>query len=83
MPPKRPRELGGYVPVSTGRQGAQGLVSMVIPFVREIECAGATSLRDIAKALNARGITSPHGSPWHATVGAQLLARSSSEGRKR
>ena len=39
----------------------------VIPMVREIQRAGATSLRDIATALNARGITSPRGGPWHPT----------------
>jgi DNA invertase Pin-like site-specific DNA recombinase len=47
----------------------------VIPVVREIQRAGATSLRDIATALNARGITSPRGGPWHATSVRNLLAR--------
>jgi DNA invertase Pin-like site-specific DNA recombinase len=49
----------------------------VMPVVREIQRAGATSLRDIATALNARGITSPRGGPWHATSVRNLLARSS------
>ena len=47
----------------------------VIPVVREIQRAGAMSLRDMATALNARGITSPRGGPWHATSVRNLLAR--------
>jgi DNA invertase Pin-like site-specific DNA recombinase len=41
----------------------------VLPMVRAIQRAGATSLRDIANALNARGITSPRGGPWQARIG--------------
>ena len=59
------------VKVLADRQAAN-----VIPVLREIQRAGdATSLRDIATALNARGITSPRGGSWHATSVRNLLAR--------
>jgi DNA invertase Pin-like site-specific DNA recombinase len=47
----------------------------VIPLIREIKKAGATSLRQIADALNARGISSPRGGEWHATSVRNMLAR--------
>jgi len=47
----------------------------VLPVVREIRRAGATSLRQIADALNARGITTPRGGRWHASSVRNVLAR--------
>ena len=47
----------------------------VLPLIREIRKAGATSLRQIADALNARGISSPRGGDWHATSVRNMLAR--------
>jgi Recombinase len=35
--------------------------------MRQIQRSGATSLRQIAEALNARGISAPRGGQWHAT----------------
>jgi DNA invertase Pin-like site-specific DNA recombinase len=39
----------------------------VIPVIHEVRRAGATTLREIAQALNARGISTPRGGQWHAT----------------
>ena len=47
----------------------------VLPLIREIRKAGATSLRQIADALNARGISSPRGGDWHATSVRNMMAR--------
>jgi len=47
----------------------------VLPFIREAQRAGATSLRDIADALNARGIPAPRGGRWHAMSVKNALAR--------
>jgi Recombinase len=37
--------------------------------------AGATSLHQIAEALNARGITTPRGGKWYAKSVSNVLAR--------
>lgn len=47
----------------------------VLPIIREIKRTGLTSLRQIADALNKRGITSPRGGQWHATAVRNTLAR--------
>jgi hypothetical protein len=39
----------------------------VLPVIREIRRAGATSLHQIADALNTRGITTPRGGRWYAS----------------
>jgi hypothetical protein len=39
----------------------------VVPIIRQIQRSGATSLRQVAEALNARGISAPCGGQWHAT----------------
>ena len=47
----------------------------VLPVIREIQRTGATSLRQIADALNARGINMPRGGQWYAKSESNLLAR--------
>ena len=47
----------------------------VIPIMRQIQRSGATSLRQIAEALNARGINAPRGGHWHATSVRNVMAR--------
>ena len=47
-----------------------------LPVIREIRRAGATSLHQIADALNARGITTPRGGQWYASSVKNALARS-------
>jgi Recombinase len=47
----------------------------VIPIMRQIQPSGATSLRQIAEALNARGISAPRGGLWHATSVRNAMAR--------
>jgi DNA invertase Pin-like site-specific DNA recombinase len=43
----------------------------VLPIIREIQRAGATSLRAIAEALDARGVATARGGKWQAmTVSA-------------
>lgn len=43
--------------------------------VHEVRAGGARTLREIAAGLNARGVTTPSGGPWHATSVSRLLAR--------
>src|SRR4051812_7770328 len=47
----------------------------VLPIVREIQASGLTTLRDIAGALNARGIRTARGGAWHSSTVRNLLMR--------
>jgi DNA invertase Pin-like site-specific DNA recombinase len=47
----------------------------VLPIIREAQKAGATTLRQIAEALNARGVTTARGGQWHATSVSNVLNR--------
>jgi DNA invertase Pin-like site-specific DNA recombinase len=47
----------------------------VLPIIREAQKAGATTLREIAQALNARGIATARGGQWHATSVKNVLER--------
>jgi DNA invertase Pin-like site-specific DNA recombinase len=49
----------------------------VLPIIREIQRTGATSLHQIADALNKRGVSTPRSGRWHAKSVANLLARAS------
>lgn len=50
----------------------------VMPIIREIQKAGASTLREIAAALNARGITTPRGGLWYPTSVKNTLDRKKS-----
>jgi hypothetical protein len=45
------------------------------PIIREAQKAGARTLREIAEALNARGIPTARGGQWYAQSVANVLAR--------
>jgi DNA invertase Pin-like site-specific DNA recombinase len=47
----------------------------VLPVIREAQKAGATTLRAIADALNARGIPTPRGGVWYAMSVKNVLDR--------
>jgi hypothetical protein len=47
----------------------------VLPIIRQIRKAGATTLREIAEALNARGVQTARGGQWYATTVSNVLAR--------
>jgi DNA invertase Pin-like site-specific DNA recombinase len=47
----------------------------VLPVIRDIQRAGATTLRDISSALNARGIATARGGRWYATTVSNLFGR--------
>lgn len=47
----------------------------VLPVIREIQRAGVASLRDVAEALNARGVATARGGQWHAATVRNVLAR--------
>jgi hypothetical protein len=47
----------------------------VLPIIREAQKAGAATLREIAAALNARGVATARGGQWHAKSVANVLDR--------
>ena len=47
----------------------------VLPIIKEAQNAGATSLRAVAEALNARGISTARGGSWHAMSVKNVLDR--------
>jgi hypothetical protein len=57
------------------RARAAAKAADLAPLVKELQAAGVTSLRGIARALNQRGIQQPRGHGWQATQVRRLLAR--------
>jgi len=55
---------------------AERFAANVLPIIREAQKAGATTLREIAAALNARGIATARGGQWHAKSVSNILERS-------
>lgn len=54
---------------------ADAFAAEVEPVIRQARAAGATSLRGIATALNARGIATPRGGKWAPQAVANVLGR--------
>lgn len=48
----------------------------ILPIIRAVQKAGATTLREIAEALNARGVQTARGGLWHAMTVKNLMDRS-------
>jgi hypothetical protein len=57
------------------RAEADSVADAVAPAIREARAAGAKSLRQIAAALNARGIATARGKKWEAVTVANVLRR--------
>jgi DNA invertase Pin-like site-specific DNA recombinase len=54
---------------------AERYAANVLPIIREAQKAGARTLREIAAALNARGIATARGGQWYAQSVANILER--------
>ncbi|MHC2276935.1 DNA invertase Pin-like site-specific DNA recombinase [Bradyrhizobium diazoefficiens] len=54
---------------------AERFAANVLPIIREAQKAGANTLRQIADALNARGIPTARGGQWYAQSVANILER--------
>jgi DNA invertase Pin-like site-specific DNA recombinase len=57
------------------KSNADRYAENVRPIIREAQKAGAATLREIAEALNARGIATARGGQWHATSVKNVLER--------
>ena len=58
------------------KSNADKHAASVVPIIRAAQKAGATTLREIADALNARGVHTARGGKWHATSVKNVLDRS-------
>jgi len=57
------------------KAGADTFAVTVAPVIREAQAAGAKTLREIAAALNARGVGTARGGRWEAQTVANVLRR--------
>lgn len=57
------------------KAGADTFAALVTPAVQEAKAAGATTLRQLADALNNRGIATARGGRWEAQTVANVLKR--------
>lgn len=55
--------------------GADKFASNVIPVIRQLQATGCSSLREIANALNSRGIRTRRGSFWTAAAVNRVIHR--------
>jgi DNA invertase Pin-like site-specific DNA recombinase len=67
--------------VETVKAEANKHAANVLPIIREAQKAGATTLRDIAEALNARGVATARGGQWYATSVKNMLDRAMGSSR--
>lgn len=70
------RARGSQMGNKTKSAKALQSASLVLPAIREAQANGATSLRQVAAALNAQGIPTPRGKEWSAAQVARTIARS-------
>jgi DNA invertase Pin-like site-specific DNA recombinase len=61
--------------VAANQKAADAFAANVLPIVRQIQAAGATTHRAIAQALNDRGVRTARGGDWHDSTVRNLLAR--------
>ena len=55
--------------------GADRYAANVLPIIRDVQKAASRTLRELADALNARGITAARGGQWYAQTVANILQR--------
>jgi DNA invertase Pin-like site-specific DNA recombinase len=60
---------------AAGHAAADAFAANVLPIVRQLQTSGLRSLREIAAALNARGIHTARGGTWHTSTVRNLLVR--------
>ena len=63
------------IAVSAIKSLADRHAANVLPVIRDVQRSGAKTLRDVADALNARGISTSRGGRWHAMTVRNVLAR--------
>ena len=60
---------------AAGKANADAFAANVRPVIQSLQATGLTRLRDIADALNTRGIKTARGGEWHASSVRNVLLR--------
>jgi DNA invertase Pin-like site-specific DNA recombinase len=78
----RGKKLGGprlaaarRASIKARSKAADAFAANVRPIIKEIQNSGVSSLRGVAKALNARGVRTPRGGEWTAAQVSNVLER--------
>ena len=61
--------------VAAQKAAADRFAANTLPLIAEIQATGATSLRAVANALNARGVRTARGGDWHPSSVRNVLGR--------
>jgi hypothetical protein len=61
--------------IESNRKIAVSFAANILPVIRQIAAAGASSFHAIADALNARVISTARGGNWHASTVRNLILR--------
>jgi DNA invertase Pin-like site-specific DNA recombinase len=69
------REAAHAAAAIANQAAADQHAANVLPLVRQVKRAGARTLREIADALNERGVRTARGGQWHPTTVSNVLAR--------
>jgi DNA invertase Pin-like site-specific DNA recombinase len=69
------RGLGNAKAVEAVKVNAQRRAMDVLATIEDLKASGITSARQLAKALNERGILTPRGGRWHTASVQRVLAR--------
>ena len=68
-------ERGSAIGAASTEAKAEAHAANVLPIIDSIKATGITSLRDIAAALNARGVKAARGGEWYAATVGRVIER--------
>jgi len=65
---------------AANKANAECFAANTLPIIREIQASAVTTLRGVARALNARGVPSARGLPWSPVAVSNILKRTARPG---
>jgi DNA invertase Pin-like site-specific DNA recombinase len=80
--PRHKLKLAHAKAVMATKAGADQRAANVVPVIQAVQRSGATTLRAIAEALNARGVRPARGGQWYASTVRDVLQRAGAYGAK-
>ena len=75
--PGNPTNLSeaGALGSAANKRAADAFAANTLPVIRQLQASGVTSSKELADALNARGIRTARGGQWHASTVLNVLKR--------